>query len=69
MKKIKNLLKYYGIGFIASLLLIGFIHLYSYIVEPYFIYAEWYNILLTALISGAPFGLAAWAILTFNDLK
>jgi hypothetical protein len=67
MKKLKFILKYYGIGFVASLLLIGLIHLYNYIIEPYFIYAKWYNILITALISGTPFGLAAWAVLTIND--
>lgn len=69
MKKIINLLKFYGIGFITSLLLIGFIHLYNYVVEPYFMYAEWNNILITALVSGAPFGLVAWAVLTFNHKK
>jgi hypothetical protein len=69
MKKTIKILKYYSIGFIGSLLLIGFIHLYNYIVEPYFMYAEWKNILITALISGAPFGVVAWAVVTFNDAK
>ena len=69
MKKTQNILKYYSIGFIGSLLLIGFIHLYNYIAEPYFMYAEWENIITTALISGAPFGVVAWAVLTFNHKK
>ena len=58
--------KYYLLGIITSLLLIVFIHLYSYIVEPYFSYAELDNILLTALISGLPFGIAIW---TFKNFK
>lgn len=61
MKTITILLKYYIIGVIIAMLLIGFIHLYSYIAEPYFSYAEWHNILLTALISGVPFGITLWA--------
>ena len=52
--------KYYLLGIITSVLLIVFIHLYSYIAEPHFSYAEWDNILLTALISGIPFGIAIW---------
>lgn len=61
MKTITILLKYYIIGVIIAILLIGFIHLYSYIAEPYFSYAEWDNILLTALISGFLFGITLWA--------
>jgi hypothetical protein len=58
--------KYYLLGIITSVLLIVFIHLYSYVAEAYFSYAEWDNILLTALISGIPFGIAIW---TFKKLK
>ena len=65
MKTIKKLLFYYGLGIAVSLLCIGFIHLYSYIAEPYFSYAEWYNILVTALISGIHFGIAIWVIKNF----
>ena len=66
------LLKYYIIGVIIALLLIGIIHLYSLIAETYFSYAEWNNILLTAMISGLPFGVALWAFATLklqNDTK
>jgi hypothetical protein len=66
MKTLKKLLFYYGLGIGFSLLCIGFIHLYSYTVEPYFSYAEWNNILVTALISGIPFGIAIGA---FKNLK
>ena len=66
MQILKKLLFYYGLGIVLSLLFIGFIHLYSYIAEPYFSYAQWDNILLIALISGVPYGIAIWA---FNNLK
>jgi hypothetical protein len=66
MKKVLLISNYYAIGVLISLLLIGFIHLYSYLAETYFGYAEWYNILLTASISGIPFGIAIWA---FKNLK
>lgn len=65
MKTFKKLLFYYGLGIALTLLSIGFIHLYSYLAEPYFSYAEWDNILLVALISGVPFGITIWAISEF----
>lgn len=63
MKTLKKILFYYGLGIAVSLLLIGFIHLYSYLAEPYFSYAEWNDILLTALISGVPFGISVWVFI------
>ena len=63
------LLKYYLIGLIIGLLLIGIIHLYSMIAETYFSYSEWDNILLTAVISGLPFGVALWAFATLKTTK
>ena len=63
------LLKYYLIGVIIALLLIVIIHLYSLIAETYFSYAEWDNILLTATISGLPFGVALWAFATLKTTK
>lgn len=61
MKTLKKIFFYYGLGIALSLLFIGFIHLYSYIAEPYFCYAEWNNIFLSAIISGVPFGITLWA--------
>jgi hypothetical protein len=61
--------KYYLLGVITSVLLIVVIHLYSYIAEAYFSYAEWDNILLTALISGIPFGIAIWAVKNLKTTK
>lgn len=61
MKKVLLISNYYAIGVLISLLIIGLIHLYSYLAETYFGYAEWDNILLTASVSGIPFGIAIWA--------
>ncbi|MGL2963903.1 hypothetical protein ACSVH2_08815 [Flavobacterium sp. RSB2_4_14] len=61
MKVVFTILKHYIIGIIIALFLIGIIHLYSIIAESYFRYAEWNNILVTALMSGLPFGVAIWA--------
>jgi hypothetical protein len=66
MKIATILLKHYLIGVIIALVLIGFIHLYSYIAEPYFSYAGWENILLVAAFSGIPFGISIWI---FKNLK
>ncbi len=66
MKIAMLLFKYYLIGVVIALLLIVIIHLYSLIVETYFSYAEWDNILLTSLISGLPFGVALWAFATLK---
>jgi hypothetical protein len=69
MKTLKRIIVYYGLGTIVSLLIIGLIHLYSIITEDYFCYAKWYNILVTALISGFPFGVALWAFITLKNTK
>ena len=66
MRKVLMISNYYAIGVLISLLIIGFIHLYSFLAETYFGYAEWDNILLTASVSGIPFGIATWA---FKNLK
>lgn len=62
--KIVNLIaiiKYYILGCIIALTIIGFIHLYSYLFEPYFTSAVFKNIVVTTFISGIPFGIAIWA--------
>jgi len=69
MKTLKRIIVYYGLGTIVSLLIIGLIHLYSIIAEDYFCYAQWDNILVTALISGFPFGVAVWALITLKNTK
>ena len=69
MKKGLWIAKYYLLGIITSIFLVVFIHLYSYIAEPYFSYAERDNILLTTLISGIPFGIAIWAVKNLKTTK
>lgn len=69
MKTLKSIIVYYGLGIAISLLIIGLIHLYSLISETYFCYAQWDNILVTALISGFPFGVAIWAFITLKNKK
>lgn len=67
MNTIKNILKYYFYGNATSLFVIGIIHLYSLIFEPYFIYAEWSTIFQPIFISGIPFGLTIWAFATLRN--
>ena len=69
MKTFKKILVYYGLGIAVALLIIGLIHLYSLIAETYFSYAEWNNILFTALMSGFPFGVTIWAYITLKNTK
>ncbi len=66
MELLKKILYNYVLGVIASLLIIGLIHLYSLVVDTFFWYAEWDNILMAALISGIPFGIAYWAFITLK---
>ncbi len=56
-----SILRNYIIGFISAIMIIGFIHLNSYLFEPYFTYAVFENVLITACLSGIPFGIAIWA--------
>jgi len=69
MKTLKSIIVYHGLGTIVSLLIIGLIHLYSIITEDYFCYAQWDNILVTAFISGFPFGVAVWAFTNLKNTK
>jgi hypothetical protein len=69
MKSIKKILIYYAFGIAVSLLIIGLIHLYSLTAESPFCYAECDNILVTALISGFPFGVALWVFTNLKNTK
>ncbi len=66
MNALKKILIYYGLGIALSVIVIVLIHFYSLIAETYFSYAAWSNIIITAFISGVPFGIAIWA---FKNLK
>lgn len=66
MEKFKKIFLFYDLGTTFSFVVIAIIHLNSFLFESYFGYAHWSNILKTAIISGAPFGVAIWAFLTFK---
>ena len=66
MEKFKTVLLFYVLGTVFSFVIIAIIHLNSFLFEPYFGYAHWSNIVKTAIISGAPFGIAIWAFLTYK---
>lgn len=66
MKKVRNIVMYYSLGMVFSLWIIAIIHLNSFLFERHFLYANWSNIVKTSIISGAPFGLAIWALLTYH---
>ena len=66
MEKFRKILLFYILGTVLSFGIIAIIHLNSFLFEPYFGYAHWSNILKTAIISGAPFGVAIWAFLTYK---
>jgi hypothetical protein len=66
VENLKKAVLFYSLGTVLSFVIIAIIHLNSFLFEPYFGYAHWNNIIKTAVISGAPFGVAVWAFLTFN---
>ena len=53
---------YYGLGIGIALVIIGVVHLYSFLFEPYFRYAQWRNIKDTAQISGIAFGIGFYLL-------
>lgn len=66
MKKVRKIVMYYGLGMAFSFWIIAIIHLNSFLFERHYLYANWSNIIKTSIISGAPFGLAIWALLTYR---
>lgn len=69
MKKVRNIVMYYSLGMVFSFWIIAIIHLNSFLFERHYLYANWSNIIKTSIISGAPFGLAIWALLTYQFPK
>lgn len=57
MGAIKTILKYYAYGCIGSLIMLGFIHIYGMIFDPFYAYPNLEIIIKTPLISGLPFGI------------
>jgi len=66
MKKARKLVMYYSLGMVFSFWIIALIHLNSFLFERHYLYANWSNIVKTSIISGAPFGMAIWALLTYR---
>ena len=66
MKKARKIVMYYSLGMVFSFWIIALIHLNSFLFERHYLYANWRNILKTSIISGAPFGMAIWALLTYR---
>ena len=69
MKKARKIVMYYSLGMAFSFWIIALIHLNSFLFERHYLYANWSNIVKTSIISGAPFGLAIWALLTYRFPK
>ena len=66
MKKVRKIVMYYSLGMVFSFWIIALIHLNSFLFERHYLYANWINIVKTSIISGAPFGLAIWALLAYR---
>ena len=68
MNNLKTILRYYLFGVIASLIMIGFIHIYGMIFDPFYAYPNLEIIIKTPLISGLPYGALLWIGYTINKL-
>ena len=68
MKNLKTIVKFYLFGVIASLIMIGFIHIYGLLFDTFYAYPELEIIIKTPLISGLPFGALLWLGYTIYKL-
>ncbi len=68
MKNLKSILKFYLFGVVASLIMIGFIHIYGLLFDTFYAYPELEIIIKTPLISGLPFGALLWFGYRINKL-
>lgn len=68
MKNLKTILKFYLFGVVASLIMIGFIHIYGLLFDTFYAYPELEIIIKTPLISGLPFGALLWIGYTISKL-
>ena len=66
MKKARKIVMYYSLGMAFSFWIIALIHLNNFLFERHYLYANWSNIVKTSIISGAPFGMAIWALLSYR---
>ena len=68
MKNPKKIVKYYHFGVIASLVMIGFIHIYGLLFNTFYAHPELKIIIKKPLISGLPFGAILLLGYTINKL-
>jgi hypothetical protein len=68
MKNLKTIIKFYLFGVVASLIMIGFIHIYGLLFDTFYANPELEIIIKTTLISGLPFGTLLWIGYTINKL-
>ncbi len=68
MKNLKTIVKFYLFGVVASLIMIGFIHIYGMLFDTFYAYPELEIIIKTPIISGLPFGALLWIAYTINKL-
>ena len=68
MNNLKTIVKFYLFGVVASLIMLGFIHIYGMIFDPFYAYPYLEIIIKTPLISGLPFGALLWIGHTINKL-
>ena len=68
MKNLKTIVKFYLFGVVASLVMIGFIHIYGLLFDTFYAYPELEIIIKTPLISGLPFGALLWLGYIINKL-
>lgn len=66
MEKFKKSLLFYSLGTVFTFWILALIRLNTLLFYDYFGYLHWREIIKTAVISGAPIGMAIWALLTFN---
>jgi hypothetical protein len=68
MKNLKTIVKFYLFGVVASLIMIGFIHIYGLLIDTFYANPELEIIIKTSLISGLPFGALLWLGYIINKL-
>ena len=66
MEKFRKILLFYILGTALTFWILALIRLNTILFYDYFGYSHWRDIFKTALLSGAPIGVAIWAFLTYT---
>ena len=66
MEKFRKILLFYVLGTALTFWIMALIRLNTILFYDYFGYSHWRDIIKTAIISGAPFGVAIWAFFTYK---